>query len=238
MADESIARETHVEHYLSACAFVTPRTPQGMFNRVLCMSDSDVPHLPAMLRFFEAHGAAPRFDVCPLNCSTATLRALASLGFIESRGAHHCRRLMALPDVVNEGASSIEVTPLTRDTMADWLLIDEAVWPSHPKSRRAKLEATWDAPRFHRFLAWVNGQPAALGRLEIEAGIASLNGAGTLPAFRGLGCHRALIAARAKVARELGCDAITSLVTPGSASENNLRAYGFVAGADRQIWVL
>ena len=61
-------------------------------------------------------------------------------------------------------------------------------------------------PSFAAFVAYVDGVPVASGRAHFPSGkqFASLWGGGTDPAYRGRGVYRALVAARAELARERG----------------------------------
>jgi len=56
------------------------------------------------------------------------------------------------------------------------------------------------------FVAYVDGAPAAAGRLEMPVGrsFAGLWGSGTVPAFRGRGIYRTLVAVRAREAKRGG----------------------------------
>ncbi len=259
------ARESHVLACGATRAFATPDTHVPMFNRVLGLTASDLGHLDAILAFYATHQIPARFDLCTQTCSNAVRAALTARGFEPSAGEFHSRRLWALPEEITPPPETVEVRRLTRDTIDTWLAIDEVVWPGARGDRRARLLATLDAPRFHRFLAHVDvgfdadvaatqpppaqrggaspegsrARPAvALGRLEIVDRVALCNGAGTLPAHRRKGCQASLISRRLRVAQEVGCDVITALVTPGSSSDRNLQRCGLHRHADREVWQL
>jgi GNAT superfamily N-acetyltransferase len=73
---------------------------------------------------------------------------------------------------------------------------------SHSESQRSRLgdaAVEW-------FVAYVGSEPSAAGRLELERGgsFAGLWGGGTVPSARHRGLYRALVAARARHAREAG----------------------------------
>jgi len=91
--------------------------------------------------------------------------------------------------------------------------------------------APWpEPPRWHRFVAWVDGQPAAQALLVVGEHVGYLAEAATDPRFRRRGLQRALIAHRARIARELGCTQLFSQVTWGDASWANMRQLGLREG--------
>lgn len=235
-AQPHAAVETRVLSRGSARAFITERTHIPMFNRVLAMTPDDLPHLPEILALFAERAIPPRFDLCPVSGGREVAEVLSLHGLANSDGDFHKRRLFVAPSDVEAAEENVEVRALSRELVPSWLAIDEAVWPGARGDRRAKLEATFEAPRFRRFLAFIDGVPVALGRLEIIDGVAMLNGAGTIPERRRRGCQRSLTSRRVRAAQSLGCDVITSLVTPGSRSEKNLTGSGLVEQADREIW--
>ncbi len=77
------------------------------------------------------------------------------------------------------------------------------------------------------FLAWIDGQPAGGGALEMHDGVAALMAADTLPAYRKRGLHTLLLHARLTAAIAAGCDLALVHTAPGSASQNNVLRAGF-----------
>jgi GNAT superfamily N-acetyltransferase len=71
------------------------------------------------------------------------------------------------------------------------------------------------------------GEPAGSGIVIVSSGAASLWSGSVLPAHRGHGIQRALIAERVRVAIARGARACFSLAEPGGRSARNLRAMGF-----------
>jgi GNAT superfamily N-acetyltransferase len=94
------------------------------------------------------------------------------------------------------------------------------------------------SPELAIFLARVDGVPAAAGRLDLPIGrsFASLWGGGTTPQFRGRGVYRALVAARAEVARSRGFQYLT--VDALETSRPILERVGFQPLSRVVGWVL
>ena len=93
-------------------------------------------------------------------------------------------------------------------------------------------------PTLALYVAYLDGEPAASGRLDLPPGrpFAGLYGGGVAPAFRGLGIYRALVAARAEVARRAGYRYLT--VDAADTSRPILHRLGFEALTTVQGWVL
>ena len=78
----------------------------------------------------------------------------------------------------------------------------------------------------HRFLARLNGEPAAVATLRAREGVASLGGGATIPRLRGTGCHLALVRHRLDVAYMLGCTLVIGAANFGSGSFRNQQRVG------------
>jgi GNAT superfamily N-acetyltransferase len=81
-------------------------------------------------------------------------------------------------------------------------------------------------PRRKLQLAELDGQVVAASALAVTDSGAWMSWAGVLPAARGRGLQRALIAARAALAVELGCEWIAAWALAGAHSSANLAAAG------------
>ncbi|MEP7358959.1 MAG: GNAT family N-acetyltransferase, partial [Anaerolineales bacterium] len=74
------------------------------------------------------------------------------------------------------------------------------------------------------------------GILFVKDGTGLMADAAAMPAFRGKGCHGALIRQRLVVAAERGCDLLTSFVEFGSASHRNLERAGLRVAYTKAMW--
>jgi N-acetylglutamate synthase-like GNAT family acetyltransferase len=79
------------------------------------------------------------------------------------------------------------------------------------------------------FVASLDGADAGIGALGISGDVALLYCAAVLPACRGRGVHRALLAARTAAAAGRGASQAALKTEPGSFAERSARALGFVA---------
>ncbi len=91
--------------------------------------------------------------------------------------------------------------------------------------------------RFTRYLARIGGVIAGGAGLRLCDGVAQLCGAATHPAWRCRGVQTALLAWRLDVARQAGCDVAVVTTAPGSRSQQNVQAQGFVLLYTRAVLV-
>ncbi len=88
----------------------------------------------------------------------------------------------------------------------------------------------------HVFVAEIDGRPVGCGALYVYKKVGLLRTGIVQPEVRDRGLQRALIAARARLAAELGCDLLTSQAPPDSASERNLLRMGFHRVATKNVY--
>jgi ribosomal protein S18 acetylase RimI-like enzyme len=125
----------------------------------------------------------------------------------------------------------VEVRPVrTPADLETYVTVTQRAFGEQPKSSAADL-----APRLFgdgastlASVAYVDGKPAAAGRLQLPPGrsFASMWGGGTDPALRKRGIYRALVAERARTARDRGYTYLT--VDALDTSRPILERLGFI----------
>lgn len=102
------------------------------------------------------------------------------------------------------------------------------------------LPAWWTgplgAPGWTQVVAYDGDRAIATGGLHVADGRAYVGAAATVPDARGRGAQTAMLAARLRIAAELGAARVTVKVESGSASHRNLRRAGFVDAYDVTQW--
>lgn len=88
------------------------------------------------------------------------------------------------------------------------------------------------------FIAELEGRAVACGSLSIRDDVALFAGASTVPEFRRRGAQQALLEARFRHAREVGCELAMMGADPGSGSQRNAERQGFRIGYTRTKWKL
>ena len=93
------------------------------------------------------------------------------------------------------------------------------------------------AAGFTRHVATLNGATVGAAGMYVNAGVALLAGASTLPAWRRRGVQSTLLAARLERARHAGADLAVMTTEPGSRSQQNGQRQGFALLYSRAILV-
>ncbi|MBA2557690.1 MAG: MOSC domain-containing protein [Chloroflexi bacterium] len=88
----------------------------------------------------------------------------------------------------------------------------------------------------HAFVAHEGGRPIAAATLHVHGGVGLLRAAVVVADARGLGIQGALIAARTRLAADLGCELVAALAIQSSASERNLATMGLDRIWERAVY--
>ncbi|MFB9991715.1 GNAT family N-acetyltransferase [Deinococcus oregonensis] len=178
--------------------------------------------LRATADFFESHGVGASVQVFS-DVNTTTLNALAEAGFTLTQVLHvYLHPLHPLP----------KLSALTVQDAPPRLWADVASRAFGPGSE-AIMRVNAELPDRTLLMAWLDGQPAGVGLMEIKHGVALLFSGATLPEQRNRGVQSALLSARLNGAAQLGADLASVCVTPGSGSERNVSRAGFVQCGSR-----
>jgi N-acetylglutamate synthase len=181
--------------------------------------------IAAAEKFYAAHGAPARFQVCPA-CPPDLDDALARRGYrssgtvsLQVAATRHVARPPAAPTL------RVDVTP---SPDPGWLrLLVAAQEPDADPAPEWRLLQRVDQPSAFA-TARLSGRPVAVGRAVADTGWAGVFGMATLPGDRGQGAASAVLAALADWAGRGGCGRLYLQVTHGSSSAVRLyRRAGF-----------
>lgn len=222
-------------------AFISRGIPNTYFNRAIGLSEQDIEHIPAIVKWFASHGVPARFDLAPPRAAAEVRKALREAGCVEETMPGLTRRLMVGPV---SGAplhpTGIQIENAVGPLLESFLDIQMQTWPEDGGTRGerlARLRFTAGAPGLTRLVAVMKGEVVGTAALHLVAGVGWLNSGATVPQHRGRGVQTALIRHRINLARQLGADLVCSLVAAGSASERNLRRVGLSPLCDRELWL-
>jgi hypothetical protein len=178
--------------------------------------------------FYGALGGGLKWKVYDHDRPANLGAALAAAGFVAAQRETFMAFDLEAPTAWGAAPEGVEVRRIAdRAGVADFMEVHDAAF-GEPGSWTVDFLASRLAdPTLAIYVAYVDGAPATGGRLELVPGtsFAGLYGGGTVPAFRGRGVYRALVAARAAEARRRGFR--TLIVDARETSRPILQRLGF-----------
>jgi GNAT superfamily N-acetyltransferase len=185
------------------------------------VSGSDLTKLE---KFYADRGTAASLQITSF-ASDALLALLAKRHYaVEGFRSIYARSLKRLPKRVD----GIDVVRATGDLDAIWADVIMHGFGSPPAVTKRWNAMICAVKNEHRFIAYIDGQPAGVGSLlTTEPELAQFGGMTTLPAFRNRGVQAALLHERLAHARRLGCSMATVTAISGNGSCRNIERAGF-----------
>ena len=208
------------------------------YNRVVGLEQPDARALREILGHYRSLGIRARLEIGPAELTSAFAVALA----LERVGLERFEAQLYAPiDArIAPPRSSAEVRPSPREELDLYLEIwargfalPEFLWPDVKRIR-----AAWfTVPGFQRYLALVDGAPAACAALYVHGDVGYLCMSATLPELRGRGAQSALIARRWRDARDAGCRTVITQTAFGGTSQHNMERAGMRIAHTFGIWL-
>ena len=194
-----------------------PSIPSSMFNRGLGFTEQPS-RVDIALAFFAEHGVAGEIVLDPADAPSGIEPRLRLDVYV------------AAPDeVVAEESPDLAIRVVADDEIDAWM---EAVIEANAPI--PEVAALWRSMAAHlgRTPDWTliageaDGRMVAAALLFVTDGVGWQSWASVLPAARGHGFQRALIAARTRLAAEAGCDIVAAWALAGAHSSDNLARAG------------
>lgn len=188
--------------------------------------------LDAVLAYYAGLRQAPRIAVLGRLAGRAVARQLRAAGLREAEPQHHVfvRRGRAAARSTVEPQIAVERTDAGQAAALAFLAQSGfgGRGPIAEYFTRTRIEMLRSHPRTAIAVrATRNGEPAGSGIVIVACGAASLWSGSVLPAHRGHGIQRALIAERVRIAIRRGVRVCLSLAEPDGRSARNLATMGF-----------
>jgi GNAT superfamily N-acetyltransferase len=219
-------------------AFASHTTDHRAWNRALGLRVGDEELLDELIAWAEERKAPTRVEVVPALVDEGFLAHLADRG-LKVTGFRSA--LYGIPSVVSRGLpQGVQVEGIGDDRLEFFAQVWAETVPTDDRPRTRRLlpvmAEAYAAPEWCRFVAWVDGSPAAYGVLHVADRVGSLAGAATAPEHRRRGAQGTLIAHRVKAASEVGCEIVVSQPPIGSSSQRNLERAGLRLAYQSLLW--
>jgi Acetyltransferase (GNAT) domain len=219
----------HTMEVGGAALLALPGIPSTMLNRVAGLGVAEPAgerHLDEIAAFFEPFGLVYTIAVAPQAQPAELTGLLAERGFASGYASTKFTRAA---DEATASITDLRVELVDADGGEAFALVVSEAYEL-PPGAASPLAVTPQLEGYSCFVAYADDEPAAAGALVVLGETAWLGFGSTRPAFRRRGGQRALFAARARRAVELGA---TTLVTetgellparPASSYRNVVRA--------------
>ncbi|MFI6460837.1 GNAT family N-acetyltransferase [Streptomyces sp. NPDC050538] len=148
---------------------------------------------------------------------------------------------VARADALDTQPDGISVTPLETEHALEWGTVMMRAFGTPVEHYAEMGAATVTRPGWHPYGAWLRGELVGTGTMLVRGHTAQMFAGAVLPHARGRGGQTALLAARARTARELGCRVLvaeTGAEQPGThnSSLHNMLRLGFQVAYERPNW--
>jgi hypothetical protein len=212
------------------------------YNKARGFTIDDVDHLPAICAFFGEAELPPRIEVWAGDASAALGRRLADAGFYAADINVTLRaqpgRSVSTPALEHRPIEVHEPAAGEDDTVyLDTLFQGYGLNTGLESAQQTMMAIEHRSPHSRRYLAYVDGQPAAAAALYTTVDGTYFAGAATVPAMRNRGCQSALIRRRLNDAAATAHPIVVTTAF-GSPSHANLLRHGFHIVHTRTLWHL
>lgn len=239
---EAFARydEASMEWFGHVLVFASRTTEHRAWNRALGLRAGDEELVDEVLTWADSLQAPTRLEVVPALVDEAFLAHMADRGLVVTGFRSAVYGIpRSVPQALPQG---VEVEELADEQLEFFAQVWAETVPTNDPARTRRLlpvmAEAYAAPEWRRFLARVDGSPAAFGVLHVADRVGSLAGAATTPDHRRRGAQSALIAHRMAAASEADCEIVVSQPPIGSSSQRNLERAGLRLAYQSLLWRL
>ena len=224
------AAGVEIAHFGRAvCTWVGSRANNPSGNRVLGFSDEDAAALEEIVGWFRQRGGRMWFDAAPPLVGGATLQHLTALGLQPARFFS----VLCIDPARAPGAemSATDIRRIAPDRQAHDFAVPfctgYGIPPEAHEATERSLPLEYSDPGWRIYVAYLEGQPAAVACLHLEGTVGCVAAMATAPQFRRRGCQSALLRRCIADSAAEGCQLLAYQTGPASDSERNVLRAGF-----------
>ncbi len=235
-----------IERFGHATALFSRTMPWPSFNTVKGLKSEDIEYVNQIIQFYRQLERKIHIEIVPSYADQVLLKKLAQNGLYQS--GFHASMYIAIDehaslirshDMDLDKHDAIRIEDLQEDQFELYAQIhcrgtglpDSGI-PHVSENNRV----LYNRPGWNFYIAYVQDQPAAVAVMHVQQGVASLTFAATLPEYRGLGLHRALLKKRISEAVKQKGKLVVGQCAFLSQSHRNMEHVGMKIGYIRAAW--
>lgn len=230
--------DIEIKHFGDVVGFVARKFSVPAFNRVMRVAAEHVNLLEEIVAWYRDQDVAYTIEIVPHLANEPLLRELTRLCLAptEFNTVFYARP----PFDPQPLPADVEVKTYTGDDLEAFAALYVTLFPSlsirEQEAFRRETLARHSLPGWRCYLAWLDGELGAYGRMYVRGETASFSGAMSLPEFRQQGLQTALLRQRIFDAKALGCNLLVSQAMPGTPSQRNMEREGFRVAYNKVKW--
>lgn len=234
----------HLTRFGHARLYYSDTMPWPQFNTVKGMRGEDIHHIDEIISFFRTRNRTCQFEIVPKQAHPLLFKKLSESGCYQS-GFHAtlygAAERQALFDLDPGSEEEIRVLPYAEEDMMTYAAIHcrgTGLGDDGISAVARNNEVLLKRPGWSFFIGFQEEKAAATGVMYRQNGIASLTFAATLPSYRNIGMHAALLRRRIHEAALSGCRLVVSQASYLSQSHRNMERAGMKLGYVRATWTM
>ncbi len=187
-----------------------------------------------------AVGVPPGFETVDDHTPTEVIRLLDERGYVA--GDATSVLICSLSELSTTEPLTLDITDVVDGDVDEWAELSAEGWghvepaPRSANDRFARIAHRSGTPGLLIARDAQTGRGVACADLHIDADVAILGGASTIPSERDRGAQTELVQYRLRTAGESGATIAVATTEPSSQSERNLIRLGFVRSHTKRVW--
>ncbi|MCI3918976.1 GNAT family N-acetyltransferase [Paenibacillus sp. TRM 82003] len=226
-----------IKRFGDALCFYSKTMPWGNFNTIKGITTDDFEYINPIIEFYRERNRKIQFEIVPSYVDANFLKYLSEQGFYQS--GFHTSIIIEPQTFDDQLPEHINIQELNEHQFETYAMIhcrgtglpDNGIAPVAANNKVLYNRLGWKY-----FVAFVDGEPAAVAVMNSKDGIASLTFAATLPAYRGMGLHQLLLKRRIEEAKRNNCRLVVGQCNFLSQSHRNMERIGMKIGYIRTTW--
>ncbi|MEN2768968.1 GNAT family N-acetyltransferase [Ornithinibacillus xuwenensis] len=226
-----------IQSFGHATAFSVKGIPGPAFNTVRGLTSEDHLEIEPIVDFYKAKNIPVQVEITPVSTSPELFQSLARSGHYQ-HSFHSVFYRTELKEI-RKAEPSITIRRLRESefNLFAEIYVKGFGLPNSIKQGIAQNnQVLYPLDSWEFYLAMINGEAVGIGVMFIDNGIALLAASASLPQYRNMGVHQALMVERMREASKKEVGLLVGQASYASISANNMQKLGLRLAYTKAIW--